>query len=123
MTVDEFIGALKIQTSDGAVTGTVKNLERVPGRKPREKDLIASAWYGSLPDADREMVKSAMRKAAQLAVFSFLCVVDGVSVIDDGPQHGSLKLLYTRNGDELLLNDPRGEYLHDVYNALCQQED
>ena len=40
MTRAEFIEALKIQTSDAAVFGTTANLERPPGRKPREQDVI-----------------------------------------------------------------------------------
>lgn len=66
------------------------------------------------------MVQSAIKKAAELAVFSFLCVLDGVSVIENGPDQGNLKLLYQKVGEELVLNDPAEEFLHDLYNALCQ---
>ncbi len=120
MTIDEFIVALKIQTSDAAVSGTIANLEKPPGRKPRERDLILSKWYVQLSESDREMVRLAMRKAAELAIFSFLCVLDGVSVIENGPDQGDLKLTYNKRGEELLLNNPAREFLHDLYNALCQ---
>jgi hypothetical protein len=123
MTISEFVQALKIQTSDAAVFGTTANLERPPGRKPRERDVMLSQWYGNLGVSDRESVSTAMREAAELAVFSFLCVLDGVSAIENGPVKGDLHLLYVKDGKELLLNDSAEEYLHDAYNALCQTSD
>ena len=63
-----------------------------------------------------------MREAAELAVFSFFCVKDGVTVMEDGPEKGELRLWYTRDGKELLLNPEGHEFLHDIYNALCEQE-
>lgn len=123
MTSDEFINALKVQTSDAAVFGTAANLERPPGRRPREKDVTLSKWYVGLSDTDRLFVQAAMREAAELAVFSFLGVLDGVSAIENGPEKGELRLLYTKNGVEQLLNNPAQEFLHDSYNALCQTSD
>jgi len=39
MTIEQFVQAVKMQTSDAAVTGTLACLKRPPGRKPREKDV------------------------------------------------------------------------------------
>jgi hypothetical protein len=61
-----------------------------------------------------------MREAVELAVFSFLCVLDGVSAIEDEPEKGVLTLRYIKRDEDLLLNDPADEFLHDTYNALCQ---
>ncbi|WP_263366867.1 hypothetical protein [Edaphobacter bradus] len=123
MTNSEFVNALKVQTSDAAVFGTVANLERPPGRKPRERDVTLSKWYGNLTSSDKAFVNTVIREAAELAVFSFLCVLDGVSAIEDGPEKGDLRLIYTKNGIELLLNGSSQEFLHDSYNALCQASD
>jgi hypothetical protein len=120
MTRLEFIKALKSQTSDAAVFGTKANLEKPPGKKPREQDVKLSQWYGNLPDSDRASVDAAMREAAELAVFSFLCVLDGVSAIEDGPEKGELALHYIKRGENLRLNDPADESLHDAYNGLCK---
>ena len=120
MTRAEFIEALKIQTSDAAVFGTTANLERPPGRKPREQDVILAKWYATLAESDKEQVRKALREAAELAVFSFLCVLDGVSAIENGPEKGDLRLTYIKTGAEMLLNDPSQEFLHDLYNTLCQ---
>lgn len=123
MTVSEFVRNLKIQTSDAAVFGTKAILEHPPGRKPRERDLMLSQWYGHLSDSDRVLVSAAMREAAELAVFSFLCILDGVSTIETGPEKGDLRLSYIKDGSELLSNDPTEEFLHDSYNYLCQTTD
>lgn len=68
MTTEDFVQAVKIQTSDAAVNGTIKVLIRPPGRKPREKDVRLSDWYGRLSEQDREMLALAVREAAELAV-------------------------------------------------------
>jgi hypothetical protein len=121
MTRSEFLRALKVQTSDAAIFGTKANLQRPPGRKPRKEDVKLSDWYRNLTESDRVLVDASMKEAAELAVFSFLCVLDGVSAIEDGPDKGDLKLQYFKHGEELLLNDPQVEFLHDGYNRLCQE--
>jgi hypothetical protein len=49
-------------------------------------------------------------------VFGFLCVLDGVSAIEDGEVKGKLNLFYEKHGKQQLLNDPQEEYLHDIFN-------
>ncbi|MGA2047432.1 MAG: hypothetical protein ABSG96_07055 [Terracidiphilus sp.] len=123
MTVSEFVRALKIQTSDAAVFGTTATLNHPPGRKPSERDIRLSEWYRDLADSDRKSVTAAMSEAAELAVFSFLCVLDGVSAIEGVPEKGELRLIYAQDGKEVLLNDPAHELLHDTYNSLCRASD
>lgn len=121
MTRSEFLKALKVQTSDAAIFGTKANFERPPGRRPREQDLKLSDWYRNLSESDRVLVDASMREAAELAIFSLLCVLDGVSAIEDGHDKGDLILHYLKDGEKLLLNDPQAEFLHDGYNRLCQE--
>jgi len=123
MTTTEFVQALKIQTSDAAIFGTIQNLEHPPGRKPRERDVMLSRWYKNLSESDRRLANAAMQEAAELAVFSFLCILDGVSAIENGHEKGDLHLTYVKGGEELLLNNPAEGCLHDEYNALCQSSD
>jgi hypothetical protein len=120
MTADEFVDALKTQTSDAAIFGTISNLERPPGRRPTERDVVLSNWYHNLPEDDQRMLKAAITEAAELAVFSFLTILDGVSTIENGPDKGNLYLIYDKESQEILLNDPSREYLHDAFNYRCQ---
>jgi len=71
--------------------------------------------------SDQEMLHKALNEAAQLAVFSFLCILDGVSVIDDPDDRGDLTLAYrSKSGETILLNNPDEELLHEQYSYLCQ---
>jgi hypothetical protein len=121
MTRSEFIKALKRQTSDAALFGTISNLERAPGREPRERDVALSAWYRNLDDSNRERVKQACHEAAELAIFSFLCILDGVSAIEDGPEKGELRLNFVREGRQIPLNDLSEGLMHDSFNTLCRE--
>ena len=48
-------------------------------------------------------------------IFGFLCVLDGVRIIEDSEEKGKLLLYYEKNGNRQLLNDPKEEYLHDQF--------
>jgi hypothetical protein len=119
MNSEEFVKAVKLQTSDAAVNGTVKTLNRPPGRKPAERLVHLSEWYNQLSEKDQEMLRLAIREAAEMAVFEFMCVLDGVSAIEDGPGKGALELNYVKSGERTQLNDPRKEELHNLFNSLC----
>lgn len=73
-----------------------------------------------MDESGQQMLFEAVREAAELAVFSFLCVLDGVSAIENGPEKGELRLLYTSGTESTLLNDSNEELMHDFYNGLCQ---
>jgi hypothetical protein len=120
MTRLEFIRAFKAQTSDAAIFGTLANLESPPGREPREQDVKLSHWYCGLSDEGRAAVRDTIREAAELAAFSVLCILDGVSVVEDGSEVGKLDLVYTKNNQTVTLNGSAEELLHDSYNKLCR---
>jgi hypothetical protein len=118
MNKEEFVRVMKLQTSDSAVSGTIKTLTRSAGRKPSERLVRMSAWHNQLGMNDQEMLREALKDAAESAVFSFLCILDGVRVIEAGPNQGELELYYVKDGKKTLLNDPHQEELHNLFNAL-----
>jgi hypothetical protein len=120
MTTDQFVEAVKIQTSDAAVTGTIACLKRPPGRKPREKDVRLSEWYNRLHTLDQQMLQQALREATELAVFEFFCVLDGVTVIEDTREKGALELDYVKGSERTRLNPTEGEELHNIFNEMCE---
>jgi hypothetical protein len=121
MTSEEFVRAVKIQTSDAAVHGTVAILEKRVGRKPREQDVRLSEWYTRISEADQQMVLLALKESAELAVFEFFCVLDGVAVIEDTPEKGDLELYFIKNSERTRVNLPAGEELHNIFNRLCEE--
>ena len=120
MTSEEFVRAVKMQTSDAAARGTLQILKRPPGRKPSERLLRLSEWYKALKAEDQETLARLVKEAAEFAVFEFFCVVDGVSAIEDSQEKGDLELYFAKGGDSCRLNDPQQPELHNLFNALCQ---
>src|SRR5947209_7768605 len=121
MTIKKFINAVKMQTSDAAVAGTIQSLVSPPGRKARKSLVRLAEWYKELRVEDREMVAEALQEAAEMAVFEFFCLLDGVSVIEDTPDKGELELYFVKHNEErILLNDPVEDELHNLFNGLCQ---
>ena len=120
MTKEEFVKASKSQTSDAALFGTVSAFHKPPGRKPDKKDVELSEWYCKLSAKDQEFVFAAMKEAAELAVFSLFCILDGVSAVEDSREKGTLQLTYTKGPAFEILNSATGDQLHDLYNELCK---
>lgn len=120
MTTDQFVKAIKMQTSDAAVSGTIACLKRPPGRKPQEKDVRLSEWYNRLNTLDQQMLQQALKEAAELAVFEFFCVLDGVTVIEDTREKGVLELDYVKGPERTRVNPPEGEELHNIFNQMCE---
>lgn len=117
MNRDQFIDALKVETSDSAVYGTLSWLRKPHGRQPARKKVQLSKWFNNLSDLDQRRIEEVVRESAELAVFSFLSLLDGMSFVDDGENKGRLELFYQRGDERLLLNDPQAEYLHDIFNS------
>lgn len=121
MTIEDFVKAVKIQTSDAAIAGTVQCLMEPPGRKPAEKLVRLSKWYKELDGKNQGMLREALRETAEMAVFEFFCILDGVSVIEDTPNKGELELHFVKGAERTRLNDSREEELHNLFNGLCTE--
>ena len=120
VTPDEFAAASKIRAFDPAVSGVLKQLEDgAPGRGPHPRADALSAWFNGLGPNDRLMVGEVVRNAAHAAVFHLLCILDGVSVIDD-PPHVELVLMAVApdGGSSVLASAQSVVELHDEFNAL-----
>ncbi|MFI5011703.1 MAG: hypothetical protein ACHQAY_05090 [Hyphomicrobiales bacterium] len=110
----EFISAIKQVVRDGAIRATIRTLENPPGRRPSQELLDRAEWYRSLEPRHRTRISEVIADAVDSAVFSFLCVIDGVRVVENGPVKGDFELRYVKGGSTLL-NAPDDEMLHDLY--------
>jgi hypothetical protein len=118
LTPEEFVSVVKLQTSDAAVQGALKAMKQPPGRAPSERLLALSRWYNQLPEADQHMIETALQQAAESAIFGFFCILDGVRAIENTTDKGGLELYFVKGNERKLLNDPRTEELHNLFNAL-----
>ena len=116
MDIREFIDAVRMVVRDSAVSETLDNLRKPPVRKPEQERLKRSAWCNSLDKDHQGIVAHVIQDAVDSAVFGFLCVLDGVRAVEDGPNKGRFELRYVKGG-VTVINAPDGEMLHDIFNS------
>ena len=68
------------------------------------------------------MLKEVLSEAAESAVFGFLCILDGVRVIEDVTDKGTLELYFVKSGEKTQLNDPSREEPHNLFNSVCSMQ-
>jgi hypothetical protein len=118
-----FVEAIISCVRDTAVEDTVSVMEEPPGRKPRKKDLVLSAWYNKQSIRDKEMIKKALYEAVDSSLFGLFAVIDGIRTIEDVGHKGDFKLYFEKDGEKKLINESIKEYLHDVYNSITNPID
>jgi hypothetical protein len=114
MNASEFIAAIRTEVKDSAAEETISLLQRLSGRRPAPALISLSQWFNALPEADRQRVREVAAMASHAAVFGFLAVLDGVRVIEDEPEKGTLELRYVKGDQTTLLNAPSEPPLHDI---------
>lgn len=110
----EFVSGLKKAVISSAVKSVTNNLEAPPGRSPVERLVLMSGFYKQLNPEQKDIIVSIIKEAVETTAFGLLCVLDGVRAIEDAEDKGVLSLYYEKDNDKVLLNDPNGEYLHDL---------
>jgi len=118
MDVTEFVEAIRVTVEQSSINGCIDNYEDPPGRSPSKKLLEISDWYKSMPEHDREMLRKVLADAVRSSIFGFFSVLDGVRVIEDGPEKGELELWHVKNGQRILINSSEQNLFHDEYNAV-----
>lgn len=122
MNQEEFIAAVKIAVHDSSIRGMMELLTAPPGRRPRAKLKRNSEWFKSLPETERQRVEEIITDTVHFTLFNFLCVLDGVKVIEDTSEKGILQLNFIKNGEKTHLNSEADEMLHDLYQSVVQDE-
>jgi hypothetical protein len=119
MTSEEFVKRIQVAVYDSATRGALSLLERPPGRRPSQALVRLSHWFNGLSPQDKEHIRSIIQMAVGNAVFGMLTVLDGErSIRKTKEETGALELYYRMEGQSVLLNDPEGEPLHDIFGAL-----
>lgn len=114
MNAVEFVDAIRTEVRDAATQGVIALLEQPPGRRPSASLVTLSQWFANLSDEDKQCVCKIAAMASDQATFGILAVLDGVRVIEDGADRGTLDLRYLKDGKPTLLNDPNGPMLHEL---------
>ncbi len=121
MTSEEFVEAIKLYVRDAAIRDVTSICSKPPGRTPENRLVEASGWFNSLGETEKSTLEWIVKEAVDYAVFGLLCVLDGVRVIEEPGDRGELRLLYVKGSEQVLLNDPNKEFLHDLFNATTME--
>ncbi len=76
-----------------------------------------SSWYVAQDEKTRAAIRQIADRVADATVFGFLCVLDGVRVVENRESKGSFELWYVNGSDRVLLNREDAEFLHDLWRA------
>ncbi len=115
----EFVQAVKLHVIDAAADGVLKNLRTSHSRSSTIALQNISKWFNGLSNSDQLHIAEAVRMAAHSAAFGLFCVIDGVRVVESGPEKSEFRLMaISPNGSETTLNPEDGEMLHDLLNAM-----
>jgi hypothetical protein len=116
MTIVDFIERLRVAVNDTSIEGTLSLLEKPPGRRPSPALVELSDWIAQLSPDDRERIQAIVTLAVRGTVFNLLAVLDGtLAICRNEEEPGHLELRHTIGEHSVLLNDPNGEPLHDVF--------
>ncbi|APZ94502.1 hypothetical protein [Fuerstiella marisgermanici] len=119
MNAHEFIQAVKLRVIDAAADGVLKNLKTSHSRSSTIALQEISKWFNGLSNSDQRHVAKVVQMTAHSAAFGLFCVIDGVRVVESGPEKSEFRLMaISANGSETTLNPDDGEMLHDLLNAL-----
>jgi hypothetical protein len=113
MDSEEFVSAIRKAIIDGAASDIIEMLENPPGRKPSANLIANSVWYKSLSQEQKRGFGPVIQDAVESSVFGFLCVLDGVRAIENGPGKGRLELRYIKDDQTTIIN-PEILVLHDL---------
>lgn len=117
MNAELFIESINEVVRNSTISDILENLKEPPGRTPN-KDLIElSQWYSNLTNEDVEYLKKVIAYSVDGGIFGLLAVIDGVRTFEDDGD-GILELIYKNNSENIQLNNPKNEYLHDLFNYL-----
>ena len=118
MNAADFVDAVRTEVRDAATEGSMSLLGRPPGRRPDPELVRLSQWFNALPEIDKGRVREVAALASHQATFGILAVLDGVRVIESGPDRGALELWYVKGTRSTLLNDPNGPLLHELMQEM-----
>jgi hypothetical protein len=117
MTNEDFVHAVKVAVGEATVKSISEELKKPIGRRPTLAAANQSVWFNSLSDDQKQMILDILAKAVDRTMFGFFAVLDNVRAIEERGPKGDLELIFSKDGQEFLLNDPNKEKLHDIYNS------
>ena len=117
MNTEEFVNGIA-SDRNFSIEAVIKSLKKPSGRAPRKKDVVLSQFYHSLTDEQKVHLSNVVKESVDMALFSFLCILDHVGFIEDVGEKTQFELYAVKDGKRTLINDPDKEELHNLFNDL-----
>lgn len=114
MNKEEFVEAIIEVVRNGTISDILEVLKEPTGRSPAKRDIELSDWYRGLSTNDADKLREVITYTVDSSVFGMLTVIDGVRAIEDYDK-GVLDFSYIKDEKRTVLNNPKDEYLHDIF--------
>lgn len=111
MNAQNFLRALEKYVRDPSLVTSIENLSVGRFSVKGSKQEARSSWYNSLTESEKEIFSDCMAYAIDTALFNFLCVLDGVNIIEDDNDRGGFDLVHKGvekniiNHEEVMLHE------------------
>lgn len=120
MNKEEFITGIEKAVTKNLPANIGQLLEHLPKGNKSLKDL--SDWYKSMDISEKKKIEQLIKLAGYHSMFGFLCILDGVRVIEDTIDKGEFELYFAKFGQKELINTETGPYLHDLWKERNLEE-
>lgn len=117
MNTEKFIKLLKLIERRKIINSIKDTLETkdIPIYDKNIKNIIN--YYNKKSDEEKIKLFDIIEMSVDQAIFGLLCVIDGVSFIENSQEKGEFQLIYKKYNKSILLNNLKeGELLHEYYN-------
>jgi len=116
MTSSDFVSGLKAAIREG-VDFEIKYLDNPPSSNPPEHLRRFALWFQRLSSYDKTCVEELLLYVAEGGLFRLLTYLDNIGDLRGG--RGRFELWYfDENGGKVLLNDPGGDLLNELFNTV-----
>jgi hypothetical protein len=113
-----FVEAIKVVVAEHATESVLAQLASPPGRRPSDEAKKNSEIFCAMNDEQKNLVGRIASIAAEQAAYNFLCLLDGISFIEDDENKGSLRLYYLNGNESILLNSEDDIELTSLYKDI-----
>jgi len=114
MTPEEFVSALELVVRRDVHEGTLADLRKPPGRRPRQGLVAAGEWYRGLDLMAQAFVSDIVAMSAVGTLVTVLSVLDGERVVEPAGEKSTFELVARKAGEEWPLVGPGTPMLHDL---------
>lgn len=103
MNAQDFTSALASVFLDEQLSSALRSLEpTAPAETPTSKQV--AAWYGGLPQSDKDQVRELLRGILSSCIFHFLVLLDNCDTITAEEEVGYFELFYATPTNRVRLN-------------------